>query len=350
MAPTMHVPLGEERRSSPRHERRHPIAIQPVGGAMVDAETLDVSIGGMRVRVSSPVPLGACDIFLSGRADDRLVIQGTVVEEVLDASTGEVTARIVFYDGARGVAEQVTARIGRDGRFSRRRWLAVLGASGIIVVAITAALVLANDGEPTAGPVSTAVPAPLSEADRGPSTSSAPPETALTVVTTAPPTAPPSTAAPTPSADVPASPPTTGAPPSPTATSPATATHSESADNYVSVVLGTTSEDTAVSSFMGPSEGVDRVRMQVHLTPEPDGTALPVAVTVENRGEETLRFPDGLTAFVSATRDGAVAGSTTLTAANITELAPGELVSVEGMLDFGATGEYAVAAQVDVVG
>ena len=347
MPPTMHVPRGDERRAHPRHPHRRPLHIQPVDRGLVAVESVDVSIGGMRVRSWSRVPLGACDVVLSAEPHDRLAVRGTVVEEMLDASTGETTARIVFDSGVRDLAEQA-ARTDREILVARRRGLAVL-AAGVVAVVAVAALVLAGGDERPADPVTTASRA--SETDREASLVDAPPTPAPVVATTvaAPAAAVPPTPEPAPTA-VAAADPAPSPPPAPASTPTAAPVHSEPADNAVTVILGTSPEDTAVSSSMGPSPGVDELRVQLHVTPEPNGTALPVAVTIENRGAETLRFPDGLQAVISATRDGAVAGTTTLTAADITEIAPGQLVSLEGMLDFGATGEYDVAAQVDVAG
>jgi hypothetical protein len=83
--------------------------------------------------------------------------------------------------------------------------------------------------------------------------------------------------------------------------------------------------------------------MQLSVTPEPDGTTLPVSVRIENRGGETLTFPDGIRITVTAARDGVDAASVTL-ASDVRELAPGASVTVDGFLDFGATGEYDVHA------
>lgn len=347
MAPTMHVPRGEERRAHPRHPHRRPLAIQPVGRGLIAAESIDVSIGGMRVRSSSRVPLGACDVVLSADADDRLVVRASVVEEVIDASTGEVTARVVFDAGVRDHAEQIGLSADRETLVARRRGLAVV-AAGLVAVVAVGQLVLSDGAGPVAKPDASVASAPVSDREASTTSAAEPAPTVATTVAAPMQSAPPATPATSPATDASVAPTTTGAAPAPTAVQ--TATRSESADNALSVILGTSPEDTAVSSSMGPSQGVDHVRVQLHVTPEPDGTALPVGVTVENRGTETLRFPDGLQAVISATRDGAVVAATTLTGAAITEVAPGQLVSVEGMLDFGATGEYDVAAQVDVSG
>jgi hypothetical protein len=104
-----------------------------------------------------------------------------------------------------------------------------------------------------------------------------------------------------------------------------------------------------VLSGVGPSEGVDDLRVQILVTPEADGTVVPVSVTVENRSSNVFTFEDGLVAVVTMTRDDGSTSSVTLSAPSVTEVAPGGVVEASGSLDLGAPGSYDLSALVNVI-
>ena len=343
------APLTDERRVHPRRTLRHPVTLETPDGAAIACESVDVSIGGMRIRSSSRVPLGSCDIIVSAVGDDVLALQGEVVEEIIDASTGEITARIVFLPAPMTSLERVVALPDQgnepSSRTRLRAWMVTAAVAAGLV--ITASLVVTFGDSPrgTATPTSAVAvtplsePAPMDAQPRVPAVASQTPEPAIVTVSPA--------ATPTPGgADAPAPVTRPAAPPADPV--PSSTARAERADNTVFVELGSSAEETSVTSTMGPSAEGDFVRVQLHVTPEPDGTTLPIAVTIENRGDETLRFEGGLRATVTASQDGVAAATTTLTSEAVTELAPGEVVTVEGVLDFGATGAYDVIAAVDV--
>lgn len=357
MPRSMPVFTEDDRRAHPRRRVRHPVSLETTGGTSIRCETVDVSVGGMRVRASSQVPLGACDVVISTDGEDILALQGDVVEQLIDVDTGELTARIVFRAAPVTALERVVGLSDLDAvraTPSRRRGMLLLAAgiaAGMVVAA--GAIVATRDtgGGDDVAPAAAATAAPASEVapiDAQPRVAVASPEVApgRQVVTNAPASTPAPVAAPSPASDD-ARPAPAPAPAEQTPTPTSTA-RVEHADNTVFVELGSSAEDTAVTSTMGPSAEGDHVRMQLHVTPEPDGTTLPVAVTLENRGDETVRFEDGFRATITASQGGAPTATTTLTAGEITEVAPGEVVTVEGVFDFGATGDYDVVVAVDV--
>lgn len=347
--PSAMPPIRDDRRVHPRRTLRHQVTLETPDGPPIACESVDVSIGGMRIRSSSRVPLGRCDVIVSADGDDLLALHGEVVEEIIDASTGEITARIVFLSGPSTALERVVALPDqRNEPSTRPRRSAWVVAAALATGLAIAAGVLASSGDsprPEAtrtDAVATTPPsehAPIDAQPRVPGVASPTPEPATVTVTPAATTTPDGADAPAPAA-APAAPPTDPAPSS--------TARVERADNSVFVELGSSAEETSVTSTMGPSAEGEVVRVQLHVTPEPDGTTLPIAVTIENRGSDTLRFESGFRATVTASQDGAAAATTTLTSEAVTELAPGEVVTVEGLLDFGATGAYDVTAAVDV--
>ena len=348
MAPPMQS-TADDRRLHPRRAVRHPVELETADGLSIRCESVDVSVGGMKVRSASRIPLGPADVVISAEGDAVLALRGEVVEELLDVSTGEIFARIVFEPAPPAALERVAALPdGVVGAGSgRRRTITVLAASIVAGIVVAGGVFVATrDGDDVA--VGRTVPA----------ASTAAPTT--TIAEPAPVDAPPRVANPAPTvsdAPVPApvdSPaPVTRPTPEPAATAPAEpapaapVTRVDRTDDLTRVVLGSSAEDTSVQTTTRPSPEGDEVKMQLTVTPEPDGTTLPVAVRIENRGAETITFPDGLEVTVTAFRDGAAAAATTLTS-GITELAPGASVTVEGLLDFGETGEFTVAASTEL--
>jgi hypothetical protein len=351
------VPTEDDRRRHPRQQSHHPLVIEMMrDGELIPCDSLDVSIGGMRVRAMEPVPLGPCDIVVFADTEDPLILMGEVLE-IVESTAEQTIARIVFLpiltdsaDAGRGpdaVDHALPAAVA-DAPVRRRGIILLAAAITAGLVSIVGAHVAAQPGEPTPE-------IPAAAVSDLPATAEAVPEASAAVSAVAPPVAPvvattaAPVAAPAPMQPVqravapPDAPPAADPAPAP----PAAATHVEHADNLVHVTLGTTAEDTSASSFVGPSEGVDRFRVQLNVTPEPDGTSLPLQVTFENRGDTTVTFADGFHAIITSTRDGvAVATATFVT--DITEVAPGEVIAVEQLFDFGSTGEHDLTVDVDV--
>ena len=324
-----------ERRQHPRHVLRHPLPIElEIGDAAVPCELVDVSAGGMRVRSTMRLPVGPCDAVLGEDRDDRLVLRGQILEETIDVSSGTVIARIALAQAQPVEAERLVELA--DGPARRRTRAVLLGAMLLAVIAVVGFFAATRGGDgvradavtspTTVVEVTTSAPGIATVPGSPTPTTASAPSTVTTLTTTVPPA------------------PATTAPPEPP---PATIT-AEPADNAVHVVLGSSADDTSVQSTSGPSVGVDEVRVQLNVTPEPQGTALPVEVTIENRSDHVMTFPDGLKANVTATRDGAVAATGTLSDTAVTQVAPGETVRVSALFDLGATGEYDLTVSVDI--
>lgn len=345
--PAAMPPLTEsDRRAHPRRALRHPLTLETADGDLIACESVDVSIGGMRIQSSSRVPLGSCEVIVSSDGGDVLALQGDVVEEIIDASTGTVTARIVFLPAPDAALERVIALpdLGDKPSVPAHRRGGLLLAAGLAVglVIVAGTLVVSRDDDDRVTPAAAVASAPSTEVAPidaqphvpgvSPQTVEAPPVISDAPAATPAPIAPPAAESATP----------------PTEPAPASAARVERADNTVLVELGSSAEETSVTSTMGPSPEGDVVRLQLHVTPEPDGTTLPIALTLENRGTETVTFEGGFRATVTASQDGAASAATALTSETVTEVAPGEVVTVEGVLDFGATGTYDVTAAVEV--
>lgn len=329
----MPAPTQVERRRHPRRPSSTALVIETFGGGpAIPCESVDVSIGGMRIRSSAPIPRGGCDIVVFADTDHPLVLLGEVLE-IIEGSLGTTTARVIFLpvlsdsaDAGHGPNADDVAVLHEAvaTRPVHRRGIVLLAAgisAGLVALVGDQRSTTASDDLPETAPASVLVLQPVS----APRVSASTPAPELT--------APATTTAPAP---------VTAAPPR------AAVSRTERADNLVQVTLGTTADDTAISSFVGPSDGVERVRVQLNVTPEPDGTSLPLEVTLENRGEEALVFPDGFDTTIAATRDGVVVATATFTATGITEVAPGQLVRVGGLFDFGATGDYDLTVEVPV--
>ena len=351
MAPPMQS-TADDRRLHPRRVVCHPVTLVSADGLLTQCESLDVSVGGMKIRSASRIHVGPADVVISAAGDDTLSLHGDVVEEIIDATTGDSTARIVFRQAPAAAIERVVALPDRAAVATRsqRRTLGVLAASLVAGVLVAGGAYAATRGDDVEVPrtVRTAATASTPTPERSPI--DAPPHVAAsTAPSPAPVAAPPSViaAAPTPApapapSAAPAPAPAPAAQPQP---APAPASRVERTDDLTRVVVGETAEDTSVQTTTRPSPEGDEVRMQLTVTPEPDGTTLPVSVRIENRSAETLTFEDGLR--VAITADGERDATVTLSS-DVTELAPGASVTVDGLLDFGATGEYVVSATTTV--
>src|SRR4051812_5576507 len=80
-----------ERRRDPRKEYRGVVAVVTHDGSTVECESVDVSVGGIRVVGSERIPLGPGQVIISD-----LILEGEVVEEIIDLVAGTVIARIIF--------------------------------------------------------------------------------------------------------------------------------------------------------------------------------------------------------------------------------------------------------------
>jgi hypothetical protein len=100
-----------ERRRLPRRECRYQVALEFVGDdPPLLCETVDLSPGGVRVHSSTfRIPEGRCLLVLvTSDTSAPIVLGGDVVEEVIDADTGEVSARIVFRPASDMARRRVT--------------------------------------------------------------------------------------------------------------------------------------------------------------------------------------------------------------------------------------------------
>lgn len=325
MATPSRIAPGSERRQYPRRACRLPIVIVCDGvAAPIACETVDLSVGGVRVRAWSRIPIGSCQLSID--PPDGLSFAGQVLDETIDMATGAVTARIAFGYAPAAARARLGALTGlvvaAPSKRGRKRVLAISSLGLLVLAGAVRVGVDADTGTGSDVGAQAAHPGPVvgaQELTTLPESLLAPP----TEVTSG---APPSTA-------------TSGAPAS-------TVTRVEQADSAVRVHLAQDPDDTAVASSVGPSEGFDDVRVHLDVILPQEGTALRVAVVVENRRSERLAFPDGLTGVVTATRDGGVAATATLSS-DVAEVAPGEIVSIEGVIDFGAPGDYDLGVEVE---
>lgn len=348
-----------ERRRYPRRRVRLPITITAGTGITqpLECDTEDVSVCGVRLRAPRPVGLGACHLVIE---DDGLQfgLGGVVVGETLDLESGEWIVRIdLGVDHAWNPERAAAAASATSGR-SRSRTKAALIAALAAVAGLTAVAVWSgSSGDDDAQAVlrSGTESAPTTAAERAESGSesevasagSGSEPAASDGIAPAPadgaPTADPA-ASPTATA-APATPPTTAAPPPP---APTTVHRSESADHTTRVVLEEDGEVMVISG-VGPSNGVDDLRIQLHVTPEANGTVVPGAVTIENRSTNRFTFEDGLVATITLARADGTTWAVTFTSPDITEVAPGSVVETSGSLDLGAPGSYDLSVLVEIV-
>lgn len=328
-----------ERRRHPRRACEVPVTLLPAGGAPLACESVDLSVGGVRLRRNGRIPVGPVLVVI----DDTLSVEANVVEELIDATTGEVTARVVFAIETPALAGATPAA-----RRSRRRQIAaaLLAAATIGVVGLTL------DGDEDAPAPVTASSAiadgqerPIDRVPAAPMTTAPPAavEPAFAPVTEAP----IASVVPAPSPGH-ARAPEAIAPPAVEPAPPARVAVTEHADNQVTVHVGNEPSEHAASSTAGPSAGVDRVRIELGVAPGDAQGAFPVWVRIENRHEEAITFDGGLVLAVDATRDGASVHSIELRRDDVLQLAPGESVMVEGTLVLTEPGDHAVSVTTDL--
>ena len=100
-----------DRRRLPRRTCRYNIALEFVGDdPPLLCETVDLSPGGVRVHSSVfRIPEGRCLLVLvTSDESPPIVLGGDVVEEIIDADSGEVSARIVFRPASDATRRRVT--------------------------------------------------------------------------------------------------------------------------------------------------------------------------------------------------------------------------------------------------
>lgn len=87
-----------ERRQDVRRKVRLPVVVElDAEQRPVECETLDLSLGGARVRASDRLPEGPVVLVLTAQEDDALLVAfGDVVEEIA-ATDGGIEARLRFH-------------------------------------------------------------------------------------------------------------------------------------------------------------------------------------------------------------------------------------------------------------
>jgi hypothetical protein len=313
-------------------------------GTLVQCEIVDVSIGGARVQGADRIPLGQVQLVV----DSTLALEGVVCEEVLDLADGTVTARIVFEEA--NVASPALVALATETSSARTSRMVRVAAATAVVLAVVVggALALRAGGDDIASPLTAARAADtqtVTDVDEPVSTTVAP----APVV----PTSQSAAATPAPTVDVvqpaPATPP--AASPSPTPTQPAAAaapvTTTEHADNTLRVTVSDDPSQTSAESTVGPSNGVDPVRVQSQFSPEHTAAGYKVAVTIENRSDKAIRFEKGIDALVTVTSDRTVVDQVAFRAPDVVELAPGETAEVAGFIAL-EPGTYDITVDVDV--
>jgi hypothetical protein len=182
----------------------------------------------------------------------------------------------------------------------------------------------------------------------GPAEAEAPPEPTPATL----PLARPATATParTTQPSVPATIPVVPAPaPAPAATTePASwAITREPADNAVTVYLREAPDQSAVASSVAEGLDVDDVRIELHVAPRL-GSSMPVSLVLENRGTQPISLTNGCVGTVSARGGPGGERSLSLSCDKVGDVAPGEVVRLEGVFDFVSPGDYAVGAWITV--
>ena len=359
-------PVTLERRAHPRVPHRSPVDVIADGQSNpIAASTVDVSFGGMRITSTDPVPVGPCTVEFGSVA-----FVGEVLGQILDLDSGLFTSRIRFAEVTPAALDHlatVTASTAPAmappaaavAAVPTRRFYAGIIAAAVLVMAIVAvALVVRaggsdDDASDATSLASTAEDVAEDETSSASESGSDDP---------AEPASTPTTAAPSPSAEEPSTdqdpapatavdpaPAPSGAQPAPSpAPAPALVTRTETADNGVQVELAEDPSQTAVASTVGPSAGVDKVRIQLDVIPEQQGTVLPVAIVIENRGDRDLEFTDGLTTTITVTAADGAAREVVLRAPDVTTLAPGARHELLGSIDFGGYGRFDVTATTPV--
>jgi hypothetical protein len=278
-APTR--PSSADRRRHPRRAVNLPVVVVAPDGAAVPCESMDVSLGGMRVRGADRLPLGRVRVIL----DEMLALEGDVIEELIDVSSGQVTARIAFTPGPAALEAELTelasldaAAVAADGA-RRARVKAVVAVAGLLGVLVVGGAVL------RAGSGAGALPA-----------------------------------------------------------TPAVMTITQQVDHLMSVTISADPGASYATSTVLPSAGVDRVRVLAQFTPTAVDGGFPVSVTVENRGDDVLTLGG---ARLTALQDGVPVADVVLSSDDVVEVAPGETVSLDGVLAL-APGTYELVGGADV--
>jgi hypothetical protein len=121
----------------------------------------------------------------------------------------------------------------------------------------------------------------------------------------------------------------------------------EPADNAVTVFLREAPDQSAVASSVAEGLDVDDVRIELHIAPRL-GSSMPVSLVLENRGAQPISLTNGCVGTVSARGGPGGERSLALSCDKVGDVAPGEVVRLEGVFDFVSPGDYAVGAWITV--
>jgi len=357
-------PAVVERRAHPRVAHRAQAEVVAAGEITpIPCETVDISLGGVKITSILPVPVGPCTIRL-----EDVEIPGTVLGQIIDVETGLMISRIQFatisdhaHDELVAIttasaepAAAVPAAVAVVG--TRRRWIGLAAAAAVVIAVVVVALIARGgsssddtDAASLASESSTESPSASESASEEPEASASEDvEPAATPSATVP-SEPTDSVSPSASpAPAPAPAPASSDPAPAPAPAPALVTRTETADNGVRVELSEDPSQTVVASTVGPSDGVDRVRIQLDVIPSQEGTTLPVAITVENRGDGPLEFPQGLKTTITVTAEDGTTRDVVLQNADITSIAAGQRVELGGSIDFGSYGSFSLSATTPV--
>jgi hypothetical protein len=327
-----------DRRQHPRRACRLPVVIVGPDGGHVVCDSVDVSVGGMRVVGDERMPVGPVDVVI----DELLALHGEVVEEIFDLPSGRVTARIVFASATPATTAELVALAELPSATPRvrraRNLVAIAGVLGVLAVGG----VLVRQASTPSGTAELTTATQPAVTTTVPDDDAPEPIPTSTSTTAAPTPTPTPTSVPAPAAVAPTPRPVADTPPAP-----AFVTTTETADNAITVTISEDPAQSSGSSFVGPSAGVDRVRVELDFSPEATAAGYPVAVTIENRSDAPITFDGGATAVITATAEDGTAHEVTVTRTDVTELAPGTTVRLDGVLPL-EPGRYDLTSEADV--
>ena len=332
-----------ERRAHVRRAGAVPVSVTGEGAAAaVDASTVDVSLGGMRLRATQAISGGRCVVTLEEGAS----LIGNVVDQEIDLRTGEMIVRLSFIEAPPAARECLTEILRETTPPGAPRRRVALMAAGALAAALAVIVGLgvkrSVDSAPRPSFVESAASVEASRTGVAESSPSVSTDSSTTEAVVPPVVPAPMTTTVRAPAVAPAAAPPTSAVPAPATTGPTMRT--ENSDHQVQVHLAPQGEHSSASSAVGPSDGVDPVRVQLQVDPEPRGTEMSVWVSVENRSGDTLEMPDGFSAMITASKDGTVVRRVALRRADVVEIAPGETAVIEGAIDLQEPGDYELSA------
>jgi len=340
-----------DRRRHPRERRRVPVILAGVDiNRSYACVTEDISLGGVRLRSAAYTGIRRCRLVI-GADDDQVEISAVVLDEVVDLTSGCSILRLAFDEPGAALDD---ARSGEDAwpDARRKRTRAIAAGVTVTLLALLIAVVIATASQPrTVRLRSASDDRPETPVASTPVATSSP-TTSVTEPRTAPTSAPttvPEVRGAAPDAPATTTPPPVDAPTVTTVTAPLVvpAPAVEAIDHAVQLIVGDDGDVAAVST-VGPSADVDRIRVELLVTPVPENGSTPVLVRIENRDTVAVSTPGGLVVNVTASRDGAVAASTTLSSTSLSSIDAGETVELSGFLDQLPPGRYDLDARFEV--